>query len=551
MKKSLQLGIQEVLKEVELEKIEDESMFLALFADIVPEKQKEKKWLKTAYQERIVQELYQIMKQGGQLTQIKANQLKSRLTDERLISPAESEMIVWNIWCGITGTDVEQLHFEEKAEDDSDYIIFYDGPDENLIDEIPDYDFGLSDSDGDTVKWTPPKTDEKGSTGKVLHQGGKGKTITLTGTQISYILGIVLVAILLLVGGYKLATKPKNGEELTMQAPSETINVEQREADVEQTERGMEDIASAENSDSLNNPSEPTRVIVDHVPTQDTDIATIYTNFNNDYSKMLEMTEDEVDMAKIQEKYVDCDIDGDAQIDHVYMTIDHENYGFKMRVEFADGTVLPIPEEGPDLFGIGFFCPVDLQWADIDSDGINEILIKYMMGGSVGVIGEGYLYKRAQDGSWFSLIDAYEDLVDCIDIELTSEGIMSLKNDGAKIGPFQYWDYMGTNNIINGNVLHEIERSKKIAKQYWPFEYWTYDTSNYVDHDFTVTDEMIASLKEQLGITGYTSVTVGNVFYHERRNVYLKEIRFFDSQGEMINYAFLDKDGNDINFEQY
>lgn len=313
-----------------------------------------------------------------------------------------------------------------------------------------------------------------------------------------------------------------------------------------------EDIPPEENDAPAEDISPETESEPVPLPSQTTDTDTLFFRVQDAYTAMLDTGKTEIHMSDYLSEYKDADIDSDGTSDDIMLVADPETYSGDIVINFSSSPSLRFtgdPERG--LGRAGFVCPAQVLWADIDKDGVNEILIKQSTSSTAGIVTYGYLYKLTDSG-WEMTDDPYNDLSDVIDIQISADGIFSLHNAGRKNGSDQYWDYMGTRCILNGLSLHEDERSKNLARECWPYEYWTMDTSNYSAYDFTVTDEAISQLKESLNLgSDYIYVTVGNVFYYERRNIYLKEVTFRNSDGSYEDGCFVDKYNNIIDISEY
>lgn len=301
----------------------------------------------------------------------------------------------------------------------------------------------------------------------------------------------------------------------------------------------------------------PTLIVPESILSQKESTETMYSELSSVYEEMLASTSQPVDMTQYLPNIVNTDIDNDGVEDAFLFTKSEEGYDGNVEIQLSSGATLSwsdMVSQDSDGWvpGAGPIAPVDICAVDIDDDGVCEVLFKQEFGGTGGILSNGYICKYSS-GTWNILpINLSDNMFDKVtDIQLIKDGIIALMDYGMKDGPFQWRDYKGIKCVIAGLHIQQIEKNKAIAKEYWPFEDWTLDSGNYEEQDFTVTDDVIAQLKEELEIPSnvYVTVTVSGIFYYDRRDVYLKQILF---RGDGIyECVYIDKQNNQIDFNRY
>ena len=277
------------------------------------------------------------------------------------------------------------------------------------------------------------------------------------------------------------------------------------------------------------------------------DTETLFSTLENAYIEMMGSSKQPADMTEYLPNIINTDIDNDGIDEEFLFTLSENGQEGTVEILLSNGAALSFDDiAGTDennwQLPIDSMYPVDICATDIDNDGICEVLFKQVTGSTAGIVCQGYLCDYV-DGEWTTLTFHNEDSAMIVDIELAPDGAVMLIDYGSKEGSFQYRDYSGIKYRLNGSYLQGIEQNKNIAKEYWPLEVWELDTSNYADHDFTVTDEALAQFRSALGLDGTdVSFSVGNVFcFDEQRDIYLKKITYTDLTTGYSGYIYVNK----------
>lgn len=373
---------------------------------------------------------------------------------------------------------------------------------------------------------------------------------------------VIAVTVLMIVGGILFGVMSSRGGRTAEINQEDSLSVHQENAvdgnhNVEDTEGDSTDALNVKAQENDNTAEQVVSNVPESVPSQKESTENMYSKLGSIYEEMLNETTQPVDMTQYLTNIVNTDIDNDGIEDAFLFTKSEEGYDGAVEIQLSSGATLSwddVAKQTPDdwIPSAGSISPVDICAVDMDGDGICEVLLKQAFGGTGGILCTGYIYKYSE-GAWDILpIRLDEDIYDkTTDIQLIKDGIVVLMDYGMKDGPFQYRDYKGIKCAINGSYIQQIEKTKAIAKEYWPLEEWSMDSSNYEEHDFTVTDEVIAQLKEELDIPSdvYVTVSVSGVLYYERRDVYLKRI-LFEGDG-IYSCVYVDKYNNQIDFNMY